>query len=358
MKLKLKDIVLKYEFKNNIVLRFNSELIEIEDSLGDIKFLFSLLDGSFNELEIKNIFQKKYHNNKAVEYLETLKDLSVLEYVYDNNFDDYHTVRWSRNFDFFNALAPFGVNKYEYQNKIFKARVCLLGCGGLGSHILYELSAIGIQNITIVDFDKIELSNLNRQILYKEVDIGKIKVNTAKERILEFSPKMNVNAIKTKLISTNNIRSIIKNHDLVICVADKPRDKIVNWLNIACIKEKVPFINGGLNLARASFYSVLPQKTGCVECWYNCIHSTQKQIIDTDIENEVDYQTPAPALSALVSVATGIMVVEAIKIITEICKPSLTNQLTVFEFLSSQTKVVEQWSYNPNCAVCGHKNVQ
>lgn len=132
----------------------------------------------------------------------------------------------------------------------------------------------------------------------------------------------------------------------------------MNWLNIACINENIPFINGGLNLARASFYSVLPQKTGCVECWYNSIHSAQKQIIDTDIENEVDYQAPAPALSALVSVATGIMVSEAIKIITGICEPSLTNQLTVFEFLNSQTRVVEQWSMNSNCTVCGNKNVK
>lgn len=197
MKLKLKDIVLKYDFKNTIVLRFNSELIEIDDEFGDIKFLFSLLDGSFNELEIIDIFEKKYQSNKAIEYLTTLKELSIIEYLYAHNFDNYRTIRWSRNFDFFNALAPFGANKYEYQNKIFNAKICLLGCGGLGSHILYELSAIGIQNITIVDFDKIELSNLNRQILYKEVDIGKTKVNTAKERILEFSPKMTVNAIET-----------------------------------------------------------------------------------------------------------------------------------------------------------------
>lgn len=353
MKIKLKDIVLKYDFLNKIILRFNSELIEIDDELGDVSFFFSLLDGSFDELEIIDIFYKKYHNYQAREYLDTLKDLSVIEYLHAHNFDEYHSTRWSRNFDFFNALAPFGNSKYAYQEKIFNAKICLLGCGGLGSHILYELSAIGVKNITIVDFDNIELSNLNRQILYKEADIGKSKVYTAKERILEFNPIMEVNAIKTRITSSDDICSIIKNHNLVICVADKPRDKLINWLNIACIKENIPFINGGLNLARASFYSVIPHHTGCVECWYNHINSTQKEVIDTDIEKEVDYRTPAPALSALVSVATGVMVSEAIKIITNICPPSLTNKLTVFEFLSCKTKIIEKWSINNHCSVCG-----
>ncbi|THA46495.1 HesA/MoeB/ThiF family protein, partial [Histophilus somni] len=91
-----------------------------------------------------------------------------------------------------------------------------LGCGGLGSHILYELTAVGFLNITIVDFDKIELSNLNRQILYKESDIGKSKVKTACENIKKFSPISNILPIECKIHSKDDILKIIKDHDLVI----------------------------------------------------------------------------------------------------------------------------------------------
>lgn len=354
MKLKLKDIVLKYNLNSKIVLRFNSELFEIEDENGDVEFLFSLLNGEYNEYDIIHIFKDKYPQVDILEYLETLKELRVIEYVYNSSFNEYYLSRWSRNFDFFDALSPFSSNKFDYQNKIFNAKVCLIGCGGLGSHILYELAAIGVLNITIVDFDKIELSNLNRQILYKESDIGKSKVLTAKNNILSFSPKMNIKAVEKRIYSYEDIFDIIKDHSIVISVADKPRDSIVDWLNKACVKAKIPFINGGLNLARASFYSVIPGKTGCAECWHNSISGgIQKEILNKDIQNKVGYQMPAPAMSPLVSVAAGIMVSEAIKIITGISHPSLTNKLKVFDFLTNDIKNAEEWKLNPNCIVCG-----
>ncbi|MXP49227.1 ThiF family adenylyltransferase [Pantoea sp. Eser] len=73
--------------------------------------------------------------------------------------------RFSINIEFFNSKLPLGMNKYEIQNTLLDSSVVVLGCGGLGSHIILELAAIGIGNLTIVDFDEIELSNLNRQIL-------------------------------------------------------------------------------------------------------------------------------------------------------------------------------------------------
>lgn len=145
MKIGLKNIVLKYYLENNVILRFDSELIKIEDKYGDIKFLFSLLDGRFDENEACQEFLKVYphHLNEFNEYMKSLKEMGVIDYIYKNPFDEYKSIRWSRNFDFYEALSTFNHNKYEYQNKIFNARICLLGCGGLGSHILYELTAVG-----------------------------------------------------------------------------------------------------------------------------------------------------------------------------------------------------------------------
>ncbi|TDF40998.1 HesA/MoeB/ThiF family protein [Histophilus somni] len=359
MKIGLKNIVLKYYLENNVILRFNSELIKIEDKYGDIKFLFSLLDGRFDENEACQEFLKVYPHylNEFNEYMKSLKEMGVIDYIYKNPFDEYKSIRWSRNFDFYEALSTFNHNKYEYQNKIFNARICLLGCGGLGSHILYELTAVGFLNITIVDFDKIELSNLNRQILYKESDIGKSKVKTACENIKKFSPISNILPIECKIHSKDDILKIIKDHDLVICVADKPREKIIDWLNRACIEANTPYINGGLNLARCSFYSVIPNKTGCAECWKNSVLDTiQDDILNIDINDSVDYTKPAPALSALVAIAAGIMVSEAIKIVTNICPPSLSNKLKVFDFLSCEIKTMEHWKIDKECSVCGNKN--
>lgn len=356
MKIKLKDIVLKYDFEHSIVLRFNSELINIEDKEGDIKFLFSLLNGKFDEKEVESAFFAKYPGKKSLfkEYMDALKSMRVIEYEHPNKFDEYKKTRWSRNFDFYDALSEFNRSKYEYQEKIFNSKICLLGCGGLGSHILYELTAVGFLNITIVDFDKIELSNLNRQILYTESDIGKSKVFTAYENIKKFSPTANINPIEKKMSSKEDVLSVVKGHDLVICVADKPRDKMIDWLNAACVEANVPYINGGLNLARASFYSVIPHVTGCAECWRDSIKDPlQDKVLGMDIQYSVDYSKPAPALSALVSVATGVMVTEAIKIITNISPPSLSNKLKIFDFADCEIKTVEHWDLKNKCIICG-----
>lgn len=355
MKIKLKDIVLKYSMDNKIILRYNSELIEIEDEEGDISYLFYLLNLVLDESEIISRYIDKYQNsgNKIYEYLNTLKDLSVIEYIYECDFDDYTQTRWSRNFDFFSSLSRFGINKYECQKEIFNAKICLLGCGGLGSHILYELAATGFKNITIVDFDKIELSNLNRQILYKESDIGKSKVHTAHKNILDFNPNIKINSIEKQLTSEKDISTLIKGHHLVICVADKPRGKIIDWLNKACVKGNIPYINGGLNLARSSFYSVIPYITGCANCWLDSIKGIQKDILSVDISENYDYSSPAPAFSALVAITAGVMVSEAVRIITKIVEPSLTNKLKIYDFRDCEIKTVEKWERNNQCSVCG-----
>lgn len=358
--IKLKTTVLMYPFsdetRNKIILRYNSELIEFDDPDGDISYLFELLKSGRNYADIQQAFLSSFPHSPFTDYMETVDSLGLVEQtdVDIQVLSEHDRNRWSRNLEFFNTMLPYGGNKFGVQCRIKDARVCLLGCGGLGSHILFELAALGIENITITDFDTIELSNMNRQILYKNSDIGKAKVFTAKERISEFNPAMNVTANSLRINSAQEVRDTIAGHDLVICVADKPRDKMVKWLNEACCEQRIPFINGGLDQRRALFYSVIPGITGCVECWHSSIPegSVQKQIVNTDLTYEKDYSAPAPALSALVSVATGVIVSEAIKILTGLQPPALSNKSKCFSFDDLTITEAERWSVNPKCHCC------
>lgn len=358
--IKLKTTVLMYpstdEIRNKIILRYNSELIEFEDPVGDITYLFELLKLGCEVNEIQKDFLSLFPESPFNDYMETVDTLGLIEQIDVNRqvLSEYDQNRWSRNLEFFNSMLTSGGNKYDIQRRIKEARVCLLGCGGLGSHILFELAALGIENITITDFDTIELSNMNRQILYKNSDIGKTKVLTAKERILEFNPAMKITANSQRLSSVQDVRDIITGHDLVICVADKPRDKMVMWLNEACCRSRIPFINGGLDQRRALFYSVVPGVSGCVECWHSSVTegSVQKQIVNNDLASEKDYSAPAPALSALVSVATGVIVSEAIKLLTGLQPPALSNKSKCFSFDELTITEAECWSLNPECLCC------
>mmetsp|Transcript_9871 Transcript_9871/g.22780 ORF Transcript_9871/g.22780 Transcript_9871/m.22780 type:complete len:272 (-) Transcript_9871:127-942(-) len=256
---KLKSTILKYHIKPTTILNVYGQLVQIEDEKCVIWSLLDLLDGTHTYQEILKELMAHYPylTNELIEqYFRQLLELNVLEdaaVTAHDVLDAYALERWARNIEFFGSIASYGDNKFAYQAKIKEAKLCLLGCGGLGTHLLFDLTASGFTNITIVDFDKIELSNLNRQILYHENDVGISKVAQAKKRILQFSKHANIEAVETYLDSQAKIESIIAGHDLVICVADKPTNAIGYWLNGACVRQKIPFINGGLHIRRGIF---------------------------------------------------------------------------------------------------------
>lgn len=357
MKVCLKPTVLLYKNNpNKVVLRFCSEIIEFDDERGDIRFFFGLLCGAYTSKEILDEYAKKYpyDSGRARDYLDTLNELKLIELQPQDYspLSDIQKERYSRNFEFFNSALPVGMNKYGIQSSLLDSRVVVLGCGGLGSHIILELAALGVGNLTIVDFDLIELSNLNRQILYREADLGRKKVFAARNNALTFNSSINITPVEKKIESVLDIKEIIVGHDLVICVADKPRNSMVKWLNEACCKAKIPYINGGLDIRKAVFYSVIPGETGCTECWKSFLPEQNRKVIDEDSSTQNDYMTPAPALSALVSVTTGAMICEAIKLLTDLQPPSLTNNLKTFSFDDLTITTTEKWRLNPECHCC------
>ncbi|MDW6002245.1 HesA/MoeB/ThiF family protein [Vibrio mangrovi] len=360
----LKKTILKYRNNNSTLLRVNGELAEIDDENGIIWNLLEKMDGTREHEDIVKLVSSEspsVDDKTIAAYIEQFKSLGFIEDASlssENILNDYEKERWSRNIEFFGSISSYGNNKFEYQKKIRDSKVCLLGCGGLGTHILLDLAAIGFNNITIVDFDKIELSNLNRQILYKEEDIAKIKVHQAKKRICDFNSSININAIETRIDSQEKIESIIDGHDIVICVADKPRNYLIDWLNAACVNKNIPYINGGLDVRRAIFYSVIPNESGCVECWKKSLaehNEAAASVIDLDKKLDIDYDIPAPAMVTLVAVTAGCMVSEALKIITGIQPPELTNKLKEFRFDDINISTCEKWERHQNCHICKNK---
>lgn len=123
---------------------------------------------------------------------------------------------------------------------------------------------------------------------------------------------------------------------------------------LSAFAEKYPGDNGGLDIRRAVFYSVIPGKSGCTECWKNSLPADKKTIIDEDNKTGNDYSAPAPALSALVSVTTGVMICETIKLLTGIQPPSLINNLKSFSFDDLSVSTTERWEQSPSCPYCNH----
>ena len=160
----------------------------------------------------------------------------------------------------------------EGQEKIRKARVFVAGTGGLGSPISTYLAVAGVGKIIIADFDIVDPSNLNRQFLHHERDIGRDKVESAKEKLLSMNPEIKVDTIKEK-ITDENISSIIPPCDLIIDALDNFDTRHV--LNKLAVERKISFIHGAVSGYRGQVTTVIPGKTH-VSAVYSLAHLKKK----------------------------------------------------------------------------------
>jgi adenylyltransferase/sulfurtransferase len=153
----------------------------------------------------------------------------------------------------------------EGQKRLKNSHVIIIGIGGLGCASATYLSAAGVGHITLVDFDVVQLSDLNRQVLYWEEDIGEKKVFIAQKKLLKLNPAIKINPIFAK-VTKENISSIIDGAEVVVDGLDNLMTRHI--VNSACVKHKIPYIYGGVSRLRGMITTILPGKTPCLACFY------------------------------------------------------------------------------------------
>ena len=359
-KIKIKNTVHPFYIQGETVLTTSGNMFRIEDPH---KVVFNMINQMVGK-DAKEIYKEISDSSKEItldainDVISQLDELKLLE---DSSFnetiqiDGYNTQRWSRNIDFFGAFCKLKDNKYDIQNKIKNFKITLLGLGGVGSHMLLDLVSMGFINITAVDFDTVDLSNLNRQIIYNEDDIGSKKIDSAKKRLDVYLPNNKINYIDKYIDSTHTVKEVIQGSDMVVCCIDRPPEALY-WVNEACVKEGIPFISGGVDTAISIIYSVIPRKTGCFQCWKDSVEqnsSLMKEVNKKEIELMNSGTVPwRPAVVNLVAVHSGMILSEIVKYVMNL-PLSTTNKATHFYFETLQTKVVAEWKHNKNCPVCG-----
>jgi len=332
--------------------------IEMDDSSKFIAGVCKAMDGEKNLQQLKQSLALLFP--KEISYLEALLTVLDNEYLLEdvshnnpNKLNDYDVTRWSRNVEFFGTYCKATDNKYSFQEKLKSTSVVIFGLGGVGSNVLYNLAAMGVCNIKAVDYDEVELSNLNRQIIYNESDIGQLKTRAAKNRISQFLPHANIEFVNKKISCSSDIEEIISGQDIVISAIDQPREKVMDWFNVACVKYNVPFLCGAIDSRVAICYAIIPGKTGCIECWKNSASKstfTFQKLIQQ--EGFVSSASPNVAIMPFMSIVSGLIANEFLKIVTGIAEPQSLGRLCTFDFLSSQITTSESWEKNPECSIC------
>jgi len=246
------------------------------------------------------------------------------------------------------VLTPEQVNRYSRhiimgqvgptgQRKILGAKVLIVGAGGLGSPIALYLALAGVGTIGIVDFDVVDLSNLQRQILHQNKDIGKPKVESARETLNASNPDVNVVTHGAPLTSDNAFE-IISQYDIIVNGADNFAARYL--VNDTCVFLKKPLVDGSILLFDGQATTYMPGK-GCYRCLFPA--PPPPGLVPSCAE--------AGVLGALCGIVGSIQATEVLKLILGIGEP-LVNRLLIIDALSMEFRTLKI-RRDVECVVCG-----
>ena len=226
---------------------------------------------------------------------------------------------------------------FEGMEKIRSAKVCVVGAGGIGSPVATQLVAMGVGKVRIVDRDVIEVTNLHRQHLYTDDDIGRVKVEAAAERLCKLNPTVKIEPVPTS-VTKYTAESLVEGFDIVIDALDSVDARYA--LNDACVKYNIPLIYAGALGMLGSVCTILPNKTACLRCMFPELNEEEMPACSTEGVH--------PSILYLVA---GIQVSEAVKIIIG-RKPALANELLYIDLNEISFERIHRFRQE-ECPSCG-----
>jgi len=245
--------------------------------------------------------------------------------------DDQQLLRYSRQI----LLPQIGV---EGQRQLLEARVLIVGAGGLGSAAALYLASAGVGDITIADHDKVELSNLQRQILHREKDIGRRKVDSARDTLAGLNPDIKVTGLEARL-DAEQLATLIGQIDLVIDGSDNFATRFA--VNAACVQQRTPLVSGAA-IRMEGQLAVFDSRRADSPC-YRCLYKEGAEPDQTCTDNGV--------LAPVVGVIGSLQALEAIKVLLNLGE-TLCGRLLLFDALYSEWRSLTL-RRDPACPVCG-----
>lgn len=238
-------------------------------------------------------------------------------------------------------LSPRELDRYkrqillfgeEGQEKLKKAHIFIAGAGGLGSPISIYLAVAGIGTITVVDKDVVELTNLNRQILHYDLDIGKKKTASAEEKLTAINPDVKINVIDTTIDETNVARLVGRSDGIVDAMDNFPTRYL---LNEAAVTKNIPFFHGAIRGLYGQATTIIPGKTPCLRCIFP--------------------NAPPKEVFPVVGVTPGLIgMIQATEVLKYLINDGrlLTNRLLIWDGFEAHAEEITV-ERNPECPVCG-----
>jgi bacteriocin biosynthesis cyclodehydratase domain-containing protein len=323
--------------------------LRIEQPDESARALLDALDGTRTAAEL----EREFGAERVGEALAVLADAELLDDAADDERVPPRTLaRHDRQLRYFSEVAGHAVAPSEYQRRLRDARVAMLGAGGLGSWASYALVCCGIGGLALVDHDRVEESNFNRQILYRERDIGRVKVEAAAEALSAFDSECEVTALERRIEGVSDALAAIDGANVVVNSADWPAHDIERWVNAACFAAGVPFITLSHSppVGRVGpMYA--PGETGCFEC-QEATYRERFPLYDELVEQRRAKPSPAATLGPVCAFVGGQVALEVVHRLTGLVRPATLGCSYVYD-LRTMTVTHEDVPVVPGCPVCG-----
>jgi bacteriocin biosynthesis cyclodehydratase domain-containing protein len=323
--------------------------IQIENPDPEGRELLDALDGSHGLGELEEHF-----GEEAVrDLLAQLEELGLVEDAADDDLIPQGLKeRFDRQIRYFSDITT-GPTPSQCQARLASARIVVLGVGGLGGWSALSLACCGIGEMLLIDGDRVEESNLNRQVLYTEADVGRPKVEVAAERLGAFNSAMRLKTIPERLDGEEAVAATIEGYDIVIDAADWPAHEIEQWVNNACFAAEIPYITMSHfpPIARVGPLYV-PGVTGCFACQV-AAYRRSYPMFDIAIEQRRAKPSPAATLGPACGLIGSQVGLDIMHHLTGLAEPSTQGEGHIYDL---RTMEVEREAVvpEPDCPVCGH----
>ncbi|NLI29786.1 MAG: molybdopterin-synthase adenylyltransferase MoeB [Nitrospiraceae bacterium] len=239
--------------------------------------------------------------------------------------------RYSRHF-MLPEIGPSG------QEKLARARVFMVGAGGLGSPVGYYLAAAGVGTLGIIDHDVVDLTNLQRQIAHSTPAVGMPKALSAKATFEKLNPDVTVNAVNGQLLP-ESVEDHIREYDIVVDCSDNFATRFL--VNDACVALRKPLVSGAVLKFEGQVTTILPGVGHCYRCLFE----------DVPPEDLLDSLQRAGILGAVAGVVGTLQAVEVLKYLLGIGE-LLSGKLLLYDALNARFRAIHV-PRNPSCQACG-----
>jgi bacteriocin biosynthesis cyclodehydratase domain-containing protein len=323
--------------------------VQIEKPDEEGRALLAALDGTRELAEL----EERFGEDQVRDLLAQLGELGLVEDAADDDrLSPAVLARFDRQIRYFSDITT-GPTPSECQARLERSRVVVLGVGGLGGWSAWSLACVGIGEMLLIDGDCVEESNLNRQTLYSEADIGRVKVEVAAERLGAFNSATKLKTIAERMDGEAAIAGVIDGYDVVIDAADWPAHEIEQWVNSACFAAGIPYVTMSHfpPIARVGPLYV-PGETGCFACQV-AGYRRAYPLFDVAIEQRRAKPSPAATLGPACALIGGQIGLDVMHLLTGLAEPSTQGVAHIYDLRTMEVER-EPVVPEPDCPVCGH----